>query len=86
MSIIPTFSFCPYNTTVSTDPGKAYATVNWTVPNVTDWNGTELTVDVLPSGYEPPVKLGIGQNNIQVSATDKYGGYACCNFHITVEG
>ena len=83
---IPTFSFCPNNKTVPTDPGKAYATVNWTVPTATDWNGTELTVDILPPGSEPPVKLAIERHYLQISATDKYGFYAHCNFYITVKG
>ena len=82
----PKFSFCPNHTTVPTDPGKAYAIVNWTVPIATDVNGTELPVEIWPPGYDPPVKLAIGWHYLDVYAIDKNGDDVYCYFDITVEG
>ena len=86
VSAKPTLSHCLNDTTIPTDPGKSYATYNWSVPTATDKDGVSLTVDIYPSGYEPPVKLGIGWHYIDVSATDKDGKYVYCFFYVTVEG
>ena len=77
---------CPNDRTVPTDPGKPYATVNWTVPIATDSEGAELPVEILPEVYQPPAILGIGRHNHRLKATDKNGEFEDCYFAITVEG
>ena len=77
---------CPNDGTVPTDPGKRYATVNWTVPIATDSDGTELPVEILPSVYQPPAILGLGRHNHRLKATDRNGEFENCYFSITVDG
>ncbi|CAB3980949.1 agrin-like isoform X1 [Paramuricea clavata] len=81
----PTFSHCPNDTSVPTDPGKSYGTVNWNVPTAADKDGVNLNVDIFPSGYDPPVKVNIGRHNVRLSTSDKHGVHAYCYFHIIVE-
>ncbi|XP_028410904.1 uncharacterized protein LOC114533564 isoform X4 [Dendronephthya gigantea] len=81
----PKLSHCPNDTTIPTDPGKSYATFHWVVPTATDYNGTNLPVNIYPYGYSSPVNLSIGWHRIDVSATNKNGEYVRCYFSVSVE-
>jgi hypothetical protein len=86
VSTKPTFSHCPNDTYVPTDPGESYAMVYWTVPTATDRDGVSLRVDIWPSAASPPAKLDIGWHYVDLTASDKYGESVYCYFYFIVEG
>ncbi|XP_022111822.1 uncharacterized protein LOC110991038 [Acanthaster planci] len=72
---------CPVNMTETVDPSKSYATVNYTVPDVTDNVDSNLQVNcVKESGSRFP----IGKSTVHCSATDKSGNSKKCSFTIDV--
>ena len=85
VSTKPRFSHCPNDTTVPTDPGKSYATVNWKMPTATDKDGLDVPVDIWPLDAKPPAQFEIGWNWVDLTAT-KDGESVYCFFFITVEG
>ena len=77
----PPVVVCPSNIRVSTDPGVAYATVNYPVAFASD--NSKLPVSVVsspPSGSRFP----LGSTWIEVTATDKAGFSSSCEFEIDV--
>ena len=74
---------CPTNSTVNTDPSKAYATVVYTDPQVNDNSGQipTITCDVESGSH-----FGIGETEVICQAVDSTGNQATCTFTVTVEG
>ena len=77
----PTITPCPLDMLVSTDLGSAVATVNWTIPTISDNVGVTSNMTVTP-----PVVLAIGTHNFTYYAEDAVGLNTSCFFTITVQG
>ena len=69
-----------------TDTGQPYATVTWTVPTASDNSGSNPTVTVAPSNYNPPMQLNVGTFPVTYTARDSAGNTATLSFTITVKG
>ena len=67
---------------VTTDVGKANATVKWQVPVPTDNSNNSLNL----RGLYPPQVLNVGQTYIRYHVTDSAGLNASCVFSINVKG
>ena len=67
---------------VTTDVGKANATVTWQVPVSTDNSNNSLNL----RGLYPPQVLNVGQTYITYHVTDSAGLNASCVLSINVKG
>ena len=76
----PVISGMPANISVSTDAGKAYATVIWTVPAATD----NADVTGFTSDYAVGSQFAIGTTTVTYTATDAAGNTETANFTVTV--
>lgn len=76
---------CPENITVTALPGKNYAYVNWSLPNVTDNSGVECNVWSKPL-VTFPWRVRIGKHTVRYIAQDLSGNKARCSFHVFVIG
>lgn len=74
-------SNCPDNITVSTDPGKRTATVNWTAPTIITDNCSAPTYNLpnLTASHNPGQKFLLGSTEVEYSAGDLN-----CTFTVTV--
>jgi hypothetical protein len=72
---------CPANLTVSTDPGKCGAVVNYPAPTASDNCPAVVTnCSPAPGSFLPP-----GTTIITCTATDAVGNTATCSFTVTVK-
>ena len=78
----PEFASCPQSTTVSTDPGEAFATVGFTYPNPTD----DRSTPILMGSHAPGTQFPLGDTEVVYTAYDSAGQSTECVFVITVEG
>ena len=74
---------CPVNQTVNIEASKAYASVSWTDPQVTDNSGQipTITCDAV-SGSQ----FGIGETEVTCQAVDPRGNQATCTFTVKIKG
>lgn len=79
----PTFTYCPSNITVSTQPGKSYGYLLYTVPTATD-NCGGVTLKLVSGGFNGSISFP-GMNIIRYRATDMAGNYSDCSFYVIVE-
>ena len=79
----PSVDSCPGTVFSSTDPHRAYASINWTQPTFSD--NTGIPVDITPS-HTPPYKIPIGVTNVTYNATDTVGLMTACRFLVDVAG
>jgi HYR domain/Secretion system C-terminal sorting domain len=79
----PTFTFCPSNITVSTQPGKPYGQILYSMPTAID-NCGPVTLTLL-SGYLSGSIGGIGLTIIRYRATDRVYNSRDCSFYVTVQ-
>ncbi|XP_070557234.1 uncharacterized protein [Ptychodera flava] len=77
----PMFENCNIDIKQFTEPGLPNATVNWTVPTVTD---NDRIADVRYPDKEPGVRLGIGNYTITYRATDASGNTRFCSNRVYV--
>ena len=83
----PKFSVASINNIEQgTDTGQPYATVTWSVPTASDNSGTNPTVTVTPSNYNPPIQLTVGTYPVMYTASDSASNTATLSFTITVKG
>ncbi|KOX71267.1 Sushi, von Willebrand factor type A, EGF and pentraxin domain-containing protein 1, partial [Melipona quadrifasciata] len=80
---IPPSISCPSNIITESLPGKKYAYVNWTIPNVTD-NVDESPVLWSKPYISFPWKVKIGTRIIIYVAQDSSGNRARCKFKVKV--
>ena len=74
---------CPVNQTVNTEQSKAYASVSWTDPQVTDNSGQNLTTTC---DAESGSQFGIGETEVTCQAVDPTGNQATCTCTVNVKG
>ncbi|XP_038052340.1 uncharacterized protein LOC119725047 [Patiria miniata] len=77
----PVFPICPMSILQATDEGSPFATVSWTVPNVTDNSGQTPTVE---ASDMPGDTFEIGSHTVTYLAEDNEGNTGLCSFVITV--
>jgi hypothetical protein len=76
----PVITGMPSNISVSTDAGKAYATVSWTAPSATDNVGvTSFTTD-----HAIGSQFAVGNTTVTYTATDAAGNTNSASFMVTV--
>ena len=73
---------CPEDISISNDPGKCGAVVNYTVPTATD-NSGKVTVS-LKNGPKPGADFPVGTTTVTYTATDAAGNSIDCSFDVTV--
>lgn len=78
----PTFTSCPSDISINSNPGLCSAVVTWVSPAAADnCPGTVVTQTAgLPSGSAFP----IGVTTVSYTATDAYGNSSVCSFTVTV--
>lgn len=81
----PPSIICPPDVITESLPGKKYASVSWTVPNVTD------NVDRSPVLWSKPYitfpwKVKIGTRTVMYVTQDSSGNRARCKFKVKVLG
>ena len=81
--ISPFFTFCPTEITTYAENGGTTATVDWTLPTVTDNSG--VTPEVT-STYEPNSVFNVGNTFVTYTASDESGNAASCFFVVSVIG
>ena len=74
---------CPVNQTVNTQPSKAYASVSWTDPQVTDNSGQ---IPTITCDAESGSQFGIGEAEVTCQAVDPTGNQATCTFTVKIKG
>ncbi|XP_033640824.1 hyalin-like [Asterias rubens] len=79
--ISPFFTFCPTEITTYAENGGTTATVDWTLPTVTDNSG--VTPEVT-STYEPNSVFNVGNTFVTYTASDESGNGASCFFVVSV--
>ncbi|XP_071804899.1 uncharacterized protein [Asterias amurensis] len=77
----PEFASCPQSTTVSTDPGEAFATVGFSYPRPTD----DRSTPILMGSHAPGSQFPLGDTQVVYTAYDSAGQSTECVFVITVE-
>ncbi|KAK3735373.1 hypothetical protein QZH41_008705 [Actinostola sp. cb2023] len=75
---------CPQDVAISTDAGKAFATLSWTVPIPIDNSGENLKLTTKPGGISPPYQFSLGHNVIRYITRDSTGLQNSCSFVVTV--
>ena len=76
----PVIAGCPSNITVNAN-ASCQATVNWTVPTVSDNCGGTLT---LTSTKNPGTLFNLGTTPVTYTATDAAGNTSTCSFNVIV--
>jgi len=76
----PVIAGCPSNITVNAN-ASCQATVNWTVPTVSDNCGGTLT---LTSTKNPGTLFNLGTTPVTYTATDAAGNISTCSFNVIV--
>ncbi|XP_022088734.1 LOW QUALITY PROTEIN: uncharacterized protein LOC110978223 [Acanthaster planci] len=79
-NVPPVFVTCPSDITVSNDPGRPGASVNWTVPIVMD----NADVTVFESTHQPNANFSLGMTDVTYRISDAAGNNNTCTFTITV--
>ena len=74
---------CPVSQTVNTEPSKAYASVSWTDPQVTDNSGQ---IPTITCDAESGNQFGIGETEVTCQAVDPTGNQATCMFTVKING
>ena len=74
---------CPVNQTVNTEPSKAYSSVSWTDPQVTDNSGQ---IPTIICDAESGSHFGIGETEVTCQAVDPTGNQATCTFTVKIKG
>ncbi|XP_038051960.1 uncharacterized protein LOC119724809 isoform X2 [Patiria miniata] len=79
----PSLQNCPANLQFDTDLGNNTATVNWTLPTITDNvdYGTSLS-----ASHQSPAAFGVGVTTVNIRGFDAAGNEAAteCEFNVTV--
>lgn len=81
-NLAPVIAGCPANIIMNNDPGICGATVNWSVPSVTD-NCTGSTL-VQTSGGSNGSVFPVGTTTVVYLATDAAGNTSSCQFTVIV--
>ncbi|XP_070537244.1 hyalin-like [Ptychodera flava] len=71
---------CPVDIEQETLVGKHFAIVNWSLPNATD-NSGNVTVTC---SHESGTEFTIGSSEVTFNASDPYGNWYSCDFHVIV--
>ncbi|XP_071804422.1 uncharacterized protein [Asterias amurensis] len=79
--ISPYFTFCPTEVTTYAENGGTTATVDWTLPTVTDDSGVPPQVT---STYDPNSVFSVGNTFVTYTASDESGNVASCFFVVSV--
>ena len=74
---------CPTNTTVYTDQGQSFGTLNWSDPTASDNSGQHPTVECT-GGISR--QFEIGKTRVVCYASDQAGNRATCSFTVDVKG
>lgn len=77
----PRFLDCPRDTTIFSDPGQNFGTLNWLVPRAIDNYGLLRTWSDFA---DPPQQFLIGITGINYFADDSAHNLAQCHFNVTV--
>ncbi len=77
----PVLNSCPTSFTQDTDPGVCQASVNWTIPTITD-NCPNAT---LMSTHNPGDIFSLGTTTVTYTATDASNNSSSCDFDVTIE-
>ncbi len=77
----PVIAGCPSNITVNAN-ASCQATVNWTIPTVSDNCGGTLT---LTSTKNPGTLFNLGTTPVTYTATDAAGNTSTCSFNVIVQ-
>ena len=78
----PTITTAPSNTSFSTDPGKATASVSWSSIEVSENSG----IFTVTSNFQSGDDFEIGDTIIIITVVDPAGNSAVHTFTITVQG
>ena len=74
---------CPVNQTINTEPSKAYASVSWTDPQVTDNSGQ---IPTITCDAESGSQFDIGETGVTCQAVDPTGNQETCTFTVKIKG
>ncbi|KAF5274861.1 hypothetical protein FQA39_LY07043 [Lamprigera yunnana] len=77
---------CPSNIQASTKRDRNFGTVNWTLPNVTDNSGLNVTIWSKPAIINiTEFKFKIGRTQVTYFAQDAFQNNAQCTFYVDIE-
>ena len=76
----PTFTFCPSDITVSTEPNMCAAVADWTEPIPAD----NCEIESLATNIQPGNNLSVGEYEVVYFALDYTPNQASCTFTVTV--
>ena len=74
---------CPMNIVRGSDTGKNFATVTWSMLNVTDNSGEVISPTL---SHDSGSEFAFGNHTVSVNATDSHGNTGGCSFSIEVRG
>ncbi|XP_022109740.1 uncharacterized protein LOC110989561 isoform X3 [Acanthaster planci] len=77
----PVFDLCPLPIRQPTDPSEPFATVSWTVPNVTDNSNNIASMD---ASHQPGQTFPIGSHTVTYTAVDQDSNIGTCSFAVVV--